>query len=209
MAKPLFDKLALPLFEVHSHKDPFLPNKFTPFDLNEEDLLEAAIKYITGAIFSASAPAGDPNHPLVKAINRWRMEDRFSNEQEIKEALDTLISPMVTQVYNQSLEEYDNWQNFLTHHRITRFFESINNPQLWQTEGQQYSAIAIKIKCADDSFMEQCKPLIYQTKPAQTIDMMQCVKLLMGEIRELKIDPESILLTQNSKLRFTSPIFKT
>ena len=53
---------------------------------------QAMLKTATATIFTRDLPAGDLNHPLYKAIRRWRAEDRFRDEDKAFGALTELLS---------------------------------------------------------------------------------------------------------------------
>ncbi|MFT4634106.1 MAG: hypothetical protein ACI9BC_003137, partial [Crocinitomicaceae bacterium] len=54
---------------------------------------QTMLKAATGMIFARDMPEGNLDHPLFKAIRRWRAEERFQDETEAFEALSELLAP--------------------------------------------------------------------------------------------------------------------
>ena len=194
-------KSALPLIEVNQLNDPFLPDKNTLIPFSVEELFESAVKYITQAILGRSPPRGQPNHPLQKAIMRWRMENRFSDEAEIREALLGLLPAMVEKTFNQARENHQQWIEFVRSRRIVPLFEKFLELTLWERQGFAHKGAAIKFKINDAPLFSYCTAVRYQKKPAITVDSQQYIEHMAGAIPELEFEPKNILLTQNYALR--------
>ncbi len=192
---------SLPLFQADELRDPFLPNKFTNLDFDCQALFERSVKYMTSAILGKGAPKGNPNHPLQKAIRRWRGENRFNDEAEIRESLVGLLPAMVEKSFNHAKEIHLEWLEFIENKRILPFFESANNPELWLLEAERYSGVVIKFKCAEESIFRSCMPVFYGKKPPKTVNIGDCVDFMVGDINEMAIDFTKLLLTQNYQFR--------
>ncbi len=192
---------SLPLFQADEFRDPFLPNKFTQLDFDCQALFEASVKYMTAAILGKSAPKGNPNHPLQKAIRRWRGENRFSDEVEIRESLIGLLPAMVEKTFNHAKEIHTEWLTYVENKRLLPFFENVSNSELWLLEAERYSGVVIKFKCAEDSIFEKCTAVQYSKKPPKTVNIRDCVDFMVGDINEMPADFESLLLAQNYQFR--------
>ena len=192
---------SLPLFQADELRDPFLPNKFTQLDFDCQALFERSVKYMTSAILGKAAPKGNPNHPLQKAIRRWRGENRFSDEAEIRESLVGLLPAMVEKAFNNAQEIHAEWLNYVENKRLLPFFENANNSELWLLEAERYSGVVIKFKCAEDSIFEQCTAVRYGKKPPKTVSIGDCADLMVGDINEMPADFEKLLLAQNYHFR--------
>ncbi len=192
---------SLPLFQADELRDPFLPNKFTQLDFDCQALFELSVKYMTSAILGKAAPKGNPNHPLQKAIKRWRGENRFSDETEIRESLVGLLPAMVEKSFNHAKEIHADWLSFVENKRLLPFFESANNSELWLLEAEWYSGVVIKFKCTEDSIFKQCVPIKYSKIPPKTVSVRNCVDFMVGDINEMPIDFMKQLLTQNYHFR--------
>jgi len=200
-AQQILKHQSLPLFMAQDMRDPFLPNRDSQLGFDCQELYERAVKYMSAAIFGKSAPQGNPNHPVQKAIRRWRSEDRFSDEAEIRESLVGLLPAMVEQSYNNAKGFLKQWLDYVENKRILPLYESSSDTDLWMLEGEHYTGVVIKLKCADGSIFEQSLPVYYARKPAKPIDMDTCLALMVGELQEFEQDTQRVLLTQNYQFR--------
>lgn len=192
---------SLPLFQADELRDPFLANEFSELNFDCQDLFECTVKTMTASILGKSVPKGNPNHPLQKAIRRWRGENRFNDESEIRESLIGLLPAMVEQSHNHAKEIQSEWQKFVESKRLLPFFENANDPALWLLEAERYSGVAVKFKCLEDSIFDRCLPVYYSRKPARPININDCVDLMVGDSQEIAIDYMQQLLTQNYQFR--------
>lgn len=192
---------SLPLFQADQIPDPFLPNQYTRLDFDCQALFERSVKYMTSAILGKSAPRGNPNHPLQKAIRRWRGENRFNDESEIRDSLVGLLPAMVEKEFNHAKEIFEEWLAFVKNKRMLPLFENANNSELWLLEAARYSGVVIKFKVAEDSIFENCQPVKYSRQPPRPVHINNCVDLMMGELNEMPDDLTSLLLTQNYQFR--------
>ncbi|TQV81523.1 hypothetical protein [Aliikangiella coralliicola] len=193
----VINKLALPVQEAHQLRDPFLPDRYTSLAFTSQDMFDASVKFIAHAILGKSPPKGQPNHPLQKAIMRWRMENRFNDESEIKEALQGLLPAMVEKAFNEAKECHQAWVDYVSSKRVIRFCEKFQDLALWELAGAGYRGAAIKFKCSEDSIFKYCHPVNYQRWPAVTVNQQDYVEHMVGSIPEIEFNPEKTLLTQN------------
>jgi len=197
----ILEHQSLPLFQANDMRDPFLPTRLTELNFDCQALFERSVKYMTSAILGKAAPRGNPNHPLQKAIRRWRGENRFSDEAEIRDSLVGLLPAMVEKSFNDAKEIHQNWHEFIQNKRLLPFFESSTNADLWQLEAERYSGVVIKFNCADDSLFEQCLPVHYSKQPPKTVSIESCVELMVGELNQIPTDFMELILTQNYQYR--------
>jgi|GEM_PF-2066287 len=193
----VINKLALPLKQAHQLADPFLPDSHTKMAFTVSELFDAAVKHIAHAILGRSAPRGQPNHPLQKAVMRWRMENRFSDEAEIKEALQGLLPAMVEKTFNDAKANHQQWIDYVSSKRIVSLFEKFQDLELWEKGSIQHKGAAIKFKCVEDSIFEKCSPAQYAKIPASTVDLKTYIEYMVGTIPEIEFDPRQTLLAQN------------
>lgn len=191
----------LPVFDADQLRDPFLPNQNSPMDFDCQDLFEKSVKTMTSAILGKEAPRGNPNHPLQKAIRRWRGENRFNDESEIRESLVGLLPAMVEKQFNQARKIHDDWLKFVSGKRLLPLFENANNSDLWLLEADRYEGVVIKFNCDEESIFANCLPVTYLKQPAKTVKMADCVAEMVGENNEIEIDFLASLLTQNYQFR--------
>ncbi|MDQ7050033.1 MAG: hypothetical protein Q9M92_11025 [Enterobacterales bacterium] len=156
---------------------------------------------MSAAIFGKSAPAGNPNHPVQKAIRRWRSEDRFKDETEIRESLVGLLPAMVEQSFNNAKDIHKQWLEYVENKRLLPLYESASDEDLWLIEGDHYAGVAVKFKCLEDTVFEQCLAVNYARKPAKTMDIDTSLALMVGELQEHELDFKKLLLTQSSHFK--------
>ncbi len=191
----------LPLFQADQLNDPFLPNQYSELQFDCQELFEKTVKYITSAILGKSPPRGNPNHPLQKAIRRWRGENRFNDEAEIRDSLVGLLPAMVEQQFNDAQQIHKEWLAYIANKQILPLFADSNNPELWLVEADRYAGVVIKFKCEEGSIFEQCTPVHYDKHPAKTVKLLDCVEYMVGEINQIEVDFLKILTTQNYQFR--------
>ncbi len=192
----ILNRSAVPLLQAHELCDPFLPNRFTPLPFSYDQLFEAAVKEVAHYILGVSPPRGQPNHPLQKAILRWRMENRFNDEHEIREALQGLLPAMVEKAYEHAKLAHSNWVNFVSSKKVAAFYEQNQELAMWQLLGHSHRGAAIKFNCSNEEF-ENCMPADYHKMPASTVSLKQYVEYMMGLLPEVEIDVEKIILRQD------------
>lgn len=190
-------KSALPLIESHQLNDAFLPNKNTPMPFSIDELFDISVKFITHAILGREAPKGLPNHPLQKAIMRWRMENRFNDELEIKETLEGLLPSMLSKLYREAESCHNRWIDYVSSKRVVPLFDKYQELALWEAESIALRGGAIKFKCPEDSIFAQCSPVNYKKMPALTVNAQSYVEQMIGVRAEIEFNPKEILLTQN------------
>ena len=191
----------LPLFRIPSLKDPFLPSPSQPISFSKQELYEESVKFMSAAILGKEMPRGNPNHPLQKAIARWRGEERFSSESEIRESLENLLPPMVEQTYAEANSIHRQWQDFIKHKAMLPLFVNYDDPMMWYNEGRKYAGVAIRFKVAEDSPFEQCSAVSYSQQPISTVSLRDTRDLLVGMAQELIKDFDSTMIRQSSVFR--------
>jgi len=192
----------LPLFEAHELGDPFLPNRFTELGFDGEAIYEEAVRYMTKAILGDKPPQANPNHPMQKAIRRWRMENRFHRQEEIRKALKGLLPALVEKALEDARARHQQWLNFISQRRMIPFFEQGKDPLLWLSEGDRHAGVALRFNCREPSFLDQALPCRYSRFPAHTVDLREVVELMVGHTQDIELDFEEILLTCNYNLRW-------
>ncbi len=191
----------LPLFRIPSLKDPFLPSPSQPISFSKQELYEESVKFMSAAILGKEMPRGNPNHPLQKAIARWRGEERFSSESEIRESLENLLPPMVEQTYAEANSIHRQWQDFIKHKAMLPLFVNYDDPMMWYNEGRKYAGVAIRFKVAEDSPFEQCSAVSYSQQTISTVSLRDTRDLLVGMAQELIKDFDSTMIRQSSVFR--------
>ncbi len=197
----ILDLSALPLFEANELNDPFLPTKFSQINFTPSELLQVAIKRMISIVLGHQPHASNPQHPMQKVASRWRDENRFTHEEEIRTALINLLPPVVEQAHNDAKQSFSEIHNFINSRRFNRFFTNMNDLLTWQIHGKQYAGGAIAFRVKQTPPFDECHEVKYQSKPSQILDVIQCAKQMLGESAPENINPKTNLLIQNQKLK--------
>lgn len=159
--------------------DPFELNHNTSLSFDSRGLLAACVKYTLGLIFSRDDPKG--GSPLVKAIRRWRMEDRFDSEDEAQEVLTELLNSMVLHREPEMIAIMQEWQQYSSQLRILCLAESHENVSLWQSNGGNHSGVAIRFACGDETSMESPQPMKYTDNKPEITSLAEEMEILMSQ----------------------------
>ncbi len=197
----ILEHQTLPLFQAEDIPDPFLPNGLTELDFDCQALFERTVKYMTSAILGKGAPRGNPSHPLQKAIRRWRSENRFNDEAEIRESLVGLLPAMVEQSHNRASEIHADWRSFVLKKRLLPFFQNNTDIMLWLLEADRHAGAAIKFKCEEGSVFDHVQPVAYSKIPPKPVKISDCVDVMVGDSQEMPEDFLKLLLTQDYRFR--------
>ncbi len=78
------------------------------------------LKVAVSMIFTREMPNGNQEHPLYKAIKRWRLEDRFKDEVEAYDALSELLAPTPDTLNEKLKHIVTAWKVQVANSRISR-----------------------------------------------------------------------------------------
>lgn len=160
-------------------KDPFELSHRSSLNFDSKGLLVACVKNTLGLIFSRDDPSG--NSPLIKAIKRWRAEERFDSEDEATEVLSELLLSMVNHREPEMLQIVRDWKNYSQSLRILCLSETHESAALWEQHAQQHSGIAIRIACGDEYSLEQPQPVTYSENKPELSTLNEQMDILMNQ----------------------------
>lgn len=145
-------------------KDPFELSHRSNLNFDSKGLLVACVKATLALIFSRDEPTG--NSPLIKAVRRWRSEERFDSEDEATEVLNELLASMVQHRDPELIEIMRDWKRYTSSLRILSLSDCHENLTLWDTHGDRHSGVAIRFGCGEDSSLEKPVAINYSdTRP--------------------------------------------
>ncbi|MFK7864477.1 MAG: hypothetical protein AB8B95_09675 [Pseudohongiellaceae bacterium] len=160
-------------------QDPFELDHHSSLNFDSKALLIACVKKTLGLIFSRDDPSG--NSPLIKAVRRWRAEERFDTEDEATEVLTELLASMVRQRDPELSQIRDDWNDFSSKLRILSLNESHENLSLWQNQADGHKGIAVRLACGEDTNFESPMSMVYtETKP-EISSLSEQVEILMSQ----------------------------
>lgn len=159
--------------------DPFELNHHSNLNFSSKELLIACVKKTLGLIFSRDEPSG--NSPLIKAVRRWRAEERFGTEDEAAEVLTELLSSMVRQRDPELSQISSDWQRYSSKLRILCLNESHENLSLWQNHANCHKGIALRIACGEDTNLEMPLQVNYSESKPEISPLAEQVEILMSQ----------------------------
>jgi len=165
----------------HTWNNPFelSPEQELPFDVAQ--LKQAVLKGIAGLVFGPQPPDGIPEHPIPKAIQRWRSSQRFVSEEEVERDLSKIVDGMINQHRDIMLRILDDWKSFYKGHRLLRMYKENKNLYLWKHLAEDFSGMAFKFDVSDsDTSFENIQPVKYQTEALSISKLKDQVDHILG-----------------------------
>lgn len=159
--------------------DPFELNHHTTLNFDSRSLLTACVKSTLGLIFSRDDPKG--NSPLIKAIRRWRTEDRFDSEEEAQEVLTELLTSMVQHREPEVLEVMRAWRKYSRDLRILCLSDGHDNIAMWNRYAANHTGVAIRFACGEETSMEQPMPIKYSDVKPEISPLAEQMDILMNQ----------------------------
>lgn len=159
--------------------DPFELNHRSSLNFDSKGLLVACVKATLGLIFSRDEPSG--NSPLIKAIRRWRAEDRFESEDEATEVLKELLASMVEHRDPELLEIMRDWKRYASRLRILSLSDSHENLALWDSYGDRHTGIAIRFGCGENSSLENPIAMSYSDTRPEISTLDEQIDIIMAQ----------------------------
>lgn len=173
--------------------DPFELSHRSSLNFDSKGLLVACVKTTLGLIFSRDEPAG--SSPLIKAIRRWRAEERFDTEDEATEVLNELLASMVQRRDPELIEIMQDWRRYTSSLRILSLADSHENLTLWESYGDRHSGIAIRFGCGEDTSLEKPQAVNYSDTRPEISTLNEQIGIIMDqqEIRLQDYFPDKFL----------------
>lgn len=160
-------------------KDPFELDHKSSLHFDSKGLLVACVKKTLGLIFSRDEPVG--NSPLIKAIKRWRAEDRFDSEDEATDVLSELLSSMVQHREPEMLQIMRDWKLYSSNLRILCLTETHDDAILWDRYGDNHTGVAIRLASGEDTSLEKPMPVSYSEKKPEISSLKEQIDILMDQ----------------------------
>lgn len=160
--------------------DPFELDHLSKLNYDAKTLLVASVKSTLSLLFSRDEPRG--TSPIMKAVRRWRSENRFDSEEEAQEILNQLLKSMVAQREPEVEQMVKDWGDYARSLRILCLSDSHEAPHLWQQHANNHNGIAIRFACGEDTSLEKPVPVSYtETKP-EISPLLEQIDILMNQL---------------------------
>lgn len=156
---------------------------------------KAMLTAAVSMIFARDMPPGNKEHPLYKAICRWRSEDRFNDENEAYEALSELLAPTPDTLREKLKNITKAWRDVVSNSRVVCFSESPKDMLSWQQYANQHRGLVLRFDCVEA--LATPKPVEYTNQRPHLTTIREQVNDLVGIEKAVVQDKfQSKLLTQ-------------
>jgi hypothetical protein len=159
--------------------DPFELSHHSILNFDSKGLLVACVKATLGLIFSRDEPLG--NSPLIKAVRRWRAEERFDSEDEATEVLKELLASMVQHRDPDLLEIMRDWKSYSRGLRILSLSDCHENLTLWESHGDRHCGVAIRFACGEDFSLEKPLAINYSDHRPEISSLSDQIGIIMEQ----------------------------
>ena len=152
-----------------------------PFD--HLSVNQAMLKTASAMIFNRDLPSGDLNHPLYKAIRRWRTEDRFHDESEAYGALSELLSATAGTLELKLRKLECAWQKMISSARVLAMSDTVRDPGSWRRYADSHRGVALKFDCRESGPLTDARQVSYSNVRPTLTTVREQVKDLVGLTR--------------------------
>jgi len=165
--------------------EPFNIRQDPKLDFDHMSVSNAMLKTASAMIFTRDMPEGNMDHPLYKAIRRWRSEDRFHDEEEAFEALSELLAPTPESLKSKIRNMVQDWGKLVEHARLLCFSDTFKDPQSWRLYAENHRGVVLRFNCDADSMLGRAKPVEYSPVRNRLSSLKEQVDDLVGIARAL------------------------
>jgi len=151
---------------------------------DENAINDGMLHTASSLVFAKELPHGDVRHPLYKAIRRWRLEDRFHDEEEAVEALSELLSATPKFVEGRLKSIMEAWSALVTYARVICLAESHQNLLSWERYGSNHHGVALRFLSGHGGTLANPHSVSYATHRPQITSIKEQVDDLVG-LKEL------------------------
>jgi hypothetical protein len=160
---------------------------------------KAMLNTAVSMLFTRDIPNGNKEHPLYRAICRWRAEDRFKDETEAFDALSELLAPTPETLQQKLQKIVTSWQELVSNARVVHFSDTLKDMHSWERHADQYRGLVLRFDPVGN-FSEH-KPVEYSLQRPHLTTIREQVNDLVGIERAAVVEKfESKLLTKPKHL---------
>lgn len=179
--------------------DPWFIGYKAELGFDAESVNKSMLNTAVSMLFTRDIPSGNKDHPLYKAICRWRAEDRFKDETEAWDALSELLAPTPETLQQKLQTIIDSWRELVSNARVVSFSETLKDLQSWEQHADDYRGVVLRFEPIG-TFADP-KPVEYSTQRPHLTTVREQVNDLVGIERASVIEKfDSKLLTKPKHL---------
>lgn len=159
-------------------EDPWFIGHNVELGFDHHAVNKAMLKTAVSMIFSRDIPSGNREHPLYKAIVRWRSEERFNNETEAWDALSELLAPTPETLEQKLTKLTSAWQETVSNARVVSFSEHPKIIQSWHYNANNFRGMVLRFEPSGG--FETAKPVEYSNQRQHLTTIREQVHDLVG-----------------------------
>lgn len=165
--------------------EPFNIRQDPKLDFDHASVSNAMLKTASAMIFTRDMPEGNNDHPLYKAIKRWRSEDRFHDEEEAFVALSELLAPTPESLKSKINSMEKEWGMLVEHARLLCFSDTFKDLQCWRLYAANHSGVALRFNCEQNGTLARAQQVNYSPNRNRLSSLKEQVNDLVGMQRAL------------------------
>ncbi len=165
--------------------EPFNIRQDPGLDFDHASVSTAMLKSASAMIFTRDMPDGNNDHPLYKAIRRWRSEDRFHDEEEAFDALSELLAPTPESLKSKIATMVTEWRMLVEHARLLCFSDTFKDLQSWRLYAENHKGIALRFNCESNGTLGSARQVEYSSTRNRLSTLKEQVDDLVGINRAL------------------------
>ena len=182
-------------------EDPWFIGYQAELGFNHETINKAMLNTAVSMLFTRDIPPGNKEHPLYKALCRWRAEDRFKDEAEAWDALSELLAPTPETLQEKLQKIVTSWQELVSNSRVISFSDTVKDMQLWDQQADQFQGLVLRFDPI--GALSEPRPVEYSAQRPHLTTVREQVNDLVGIQRAAVIEKfESKMLTKAKHLAY-------
>lgn len=160
---------------------PYRFSEHTPIGFDKPSFHKYLVKYLLQLLFAPDDPRGNPNNPILKAVKRWRSENRFTDEEEAVDALNEITRTMVDTHFEKINGFFERWRNTATRQRILPLSADIASLHAWDVLTQGHRGVALRLKVGEENVVSAPKKVLYRSVPTYITSLREQIKVMLGD----------------------------
>jgi hypothetical protein len=165
--------------------EPFNIRQNPKLDFDHTSVSNAMLRTASAMIFTRDIPDGNHDHPLYKAIKRWRSEDRFHDEDEAFAALSELLAPTPESLKSNVASIQSEWSLLVEHARLLCFSDTFKDLQSWRLYAENHRGVVLRFNSEPNGTIGRAQPVNYSSNRNRLSSLKEQVDDLVGIQRAL------------------------
>lgn len=160
---------------------PYRFSEDTPIGFDQSAFHKYLVKYLMQLLFAPDDPRGNPNNPIMKAVKRWRSENRFTDDDEALQALNEITRTMVETHFEKIKVFFEKWRTIATRQRILPLSSDIASLHAWDVLTDGHRGVALRLKVGEENVVSTPKKILYRSVPTYITSLREQIKVMLGD----------------------------